>query len=69
MLEIQKEYKLSIPFGHDPGDSGNKSISDTMIKYRTGGTPWFIFMDREGTVVYNEFHIPVEEGIELINDI
>ena len=37
MLEVQKEYNLHIPFGHDIGDEKTSNISSTMYNYRTGG--------------------------------
>ncbi len=64
--ETQDKYDLKIPFGHDKGNnaSGNRSI--TMRDYRTGGTPWFIFVDQEGKVVFNDYHINLDAAIEYL---
>jgi len=69
MLEIQKEYKLEIPFGHDVGDASTRNRSSTLSRYRTGGTPWFIFIDESGKVVYNNFHIDTEKAIDFLKSL
>ena len=54
-LEVMsKRYNLKIPFGQSKGNSGTPKI---MREYRTGGTPWVIVIDKQGKVVYNDFHI------------
>ncbi len=67
--EIQKEYDLKIPFGHDVGDENTRNISSTMVNYRTGGTPWFIFINQNGTVVFNDYHLNTENAIEFLKAI
>jgi len=66
MAEIQKEYDLQIPFGHDLGENTPRGISTTMTNYRTGGTPWFIFIDESGKVVFNDYHLNTENAIEYL---
>ncbi len=66
--EIQREYHLSIPFGHDAGNENTSNIASTMINYRTGGTPWFIFINKEGIVVFNDFHLNVDKAIEYLRE-
>jgi len=68
MVETQKQYDLKIPFGHDAGDDG-KSRSNIMTNYRTGGTPWFIFIDRHDHVVFGDFHLNVDAAIEFLRSI
>jgi len=65
MVETQKQYELRIPFGHDAGDDG-KSRSNVMINYKTGGTPWFIFIDQNDNVVFADFHINVDAAIDFL---
>ncbi|EDP71740.1 hypothetical protein FBALC1_04612 [Flavobacteriales bacterium ALC-1] len=65
MLETQKRYDLKIPFGHDAGDDG-KSRSNIMTNYQTGGTPWFIFIDKHDNVVFSDFHLNPEAAIEFL---
>ena len=67
MIEIQEEYKLDIPFGHDTGQGSDRGYSLTMQDYRTGGTPWFIFIDQKGRVVFNDFHMNSEKAIEYLS--
>ena len=51
---MSKRYNLKIPFGQSKGNSGTPKI---MREYRTGGTPWVIVIDKQGKVVFNDFHI------------
>ena len=70
MVEIKDQYDISIPFGHDPDDEGGeRDISSTMNNYRSGGTPWFILIDQEGFVVFNDFHLDVDNAIAYLKDI
>lgn len=69
ILETQKQYGLKIPFGHDPGDESSNNRSKIMYSYRTGGTPWFIFIDLKNKVVFNDFHINVEGAIEFLTGV
>lgn len=64
-LETQKKYRLQIPFGYDAGVDG-KSQSNIMSNYKTGGTPWFIFIDKDDNVVYSDFHLYPKAAIEFL---
>ena len=68
MHEIQKEYALDIPFGHDIGDATTKGRSGTMYDYRTGGTPWFIILDGQNKVVFNDYHLDTAMAIKLLKE-
>ncbi|GAA4939562.1 hypothetical protein GCM10023314_10340 [Algibacter agarivorans] len=65
MVATQKQYDLHIPFGHDAGNDG-KSISNIMTNYQTGGTPWFLFIDKHDNVVFSDFHLNPDAAIELL---
>ncbi len=65
VVETQKQYGLNIPFGHDAGDDG-QSISNVMKRYQTGGTPWFLFIDKKDNVVFSDFHLNPDAAIELL---
>lgn len=65
ITETQKKYDLPIPFGHDPGEGRSTIMQD----YRTGGTPWFIFIDENDTVIFADFHINVDGTIKYFNEI
>ena len=69
MKEVQKQYDLHIPFGHDEGDETTRNISSTMYNFRTGGTPWFIFVDENNNVVFNDFHLNTEKAIEYLKTV
>jgi thiol-disulfide isomerase/thioredoxin len=65
IAETQRKYKLKIPFGHDAGDDG-KSRSNIMTAYQTGGTPWFLFIDKHDNVVFSDFHLNPDVAIEFL---
>ncbi|RKE98436.1 peroxiredoxin family protein [Ichthyenterobacterium magnum] len=65
MVETQKQYNLKIPFGHDAGND-DKSHSNIMANYKTGGTPWFIFIDKHDNVVFSDFHLNPDAAIEFL---
>ena len=66
LRETQERYDLDIPFGHDAGTDQSRNRSITMNDYRTGGTPWFIFIDQDGKVIFNDYHINVDAAIEYL---
>jgi len=68
MVETQKQYDLKIAFGHDAGDDG-KSHSNIMKNYKTGGTPWFIFIDKHDNVVFSDFHLNPDAAIEFFKSL
>ena len=63
--EIQLQYDLRLPMGHDPGTSS--AHPRTMKDYRTGGTPWIIVIDPERNVVFNDFRIDTDKAIEYLS--
>ncbi len=56
--QIQLQYELAVDMGHDPGIEQQRP--QTMIDYRTGGTPWWIVIDPGRRVVFNDYGIDVE---------
>ena len=69
MIEIQKQYNLTIPFGHDPGNESTRNRSTTMYNYKNGGTPWFIFIDENDKVIFNNFHLDTQKAIEYLKGV
>ena len=68
----QLRYDLNLPFGHDPGDGNlphgsHNRYPKTMAAYRTGGTPWVILINPQGVVVFNDFHINIDNLINYLN--
>ena len=64
---VAQKYQLDIPIGHDPGPESSGSI--VMRRYRSGGTPWTIVIDRDRRVRFNGFQADVEmlaEGIKML---
>jgi len=64
--ETLKRFNLDIPVGQS-GSRENRS--QVMRKYRTGGTPWTVIIDRDGVVRYNDFHINHNDAISIINNL
>ena len=68
-VEPEKEMEGEVPFGHDVGNEHTRNVSSIMYNYRTGGTPWFIFIDRGDTVVFNGFHLDTKKAIQFLKGI
>lgn len=64
--ETARRYKLDIPIGHD-GSAQKRST--LMQRYRTGGTPWVIIIDKQGIVRRNGFHVPAQEARKMIDSL
>ena len=64
MLEDQRKYGLKLPFGHDAGPANEGSV--LMQRYRNGGTPWFILIDPQGAVVFNDFRVAPDRLVEFL---
>ena len=60
---MSQRYGLKIPFGQSKGTSGTPQI---MRSYRSGGTPWVIIIDKQGRVVFNDYHIDVNTAVSAI---
>ncbi len=67
LRDIQLQYDLHIPMGHDAGDVNGDRHPSTMRNYRTGGTPWMILIDPDGVVVFNGFNINSDRAIEFLS--
>ncbi len=67
LRDIQLQYALQIPMGHDAGDANGDRHSSTMRNYRAGGTPWMILIDPDRIVVYNGFSIDAGKAIEFLS--
>ena len=61
----QQRYGLTIPFGHAFPESG-KSVPVLMEDYRTGGTPWFVVIAPDGTVVLDGFQLHPDALIRVL---
>lgn len=62
LVEMQKLYKVNIPFGQDDAHPRPKTMTD----YRNGGTPWFIVIDKNNQVIFNDFYLSIEFAQMLI---
>ena len=56
-------FGLDIPVGHD-GTHGKPS--PLMRRYRSGGTPWTIIIDKKGIVRFNGFRLSTEQGEDIL---
>ena len=64
--ETAREYKLTIPVGHS-GTDNRRSV--LMQRYRTGGTPWVVIIDKKGIVRYNAFRITPDRAQKIIDEL
>ena len=60
---VSEELGLDIPFGHLAKTKDAFSIN---VAYQTGGTPWWVVVDKDRTVVFNDFTMDPEIGKENI---
>jgi len=65
--ELQLKYELPIKMGHDAGSDKTDGYPETMIRFRTGGTPWIIVANPQGQVVFNGFHLDAEKFIQYLH--
>ena len=62
-----EQFELAhLPVGHAVPEKGQR-LPALMSRYRTGGTPWTIIIDREGVVRFNDFRLTSSHAIELID--
>lgn len=66
MREHQAKYDLGIPFAHDAGANSPKTISSFMQQYRTGGTPWFVIIDPQDIVIFNDYHLNPDKALKFL---
>jgi len=65
-LKDVQSFGLAIPVGHD-GKVGTPS--PLMRKYRSGGTPWTVIIDKQGIVKFNGFRLSVPQGKEILTTV
>ena len=56
-------FGLDIPVGHDGSQS---KPSQLLRRYRGGGTPWTIIIDKQGIVRFNGFRLQPLQGKEML---
>jgi thiol-disulfide isomerase/thioredoxin len=61
--EIAQRYDLDIPIGHS-GQAGR--ASELTRRYRSGGTPWTVIIDRNGIVRFNAFKVVPDQAERLM---
>jgi len=55
-----------VPFGHCVKLRG---IPNVNVDYNTGGTPWWVVVNKDGVVEFNGHFIEVEKAIANLNDL
>ncbi len=65
--KVVSQNKLDIPAGHEAGMQN--SGSQVMQRYRSGGTPWTVVIDKKGVVRYNHFQASSAAMKELIESL
>ncbi|MBT8495150.1 MAG: TlpA family protein disulfide reductase [Deltaproteobacteria bacterium] len=59
----RKQFGLDIPVGHD----GGPERSRVMRRYRTGGTPWVVVIDKEGIVRFDDYFLANPAARKLLD--
>jgi hypothetical protein len=62
----QKQYKLTVPFGHDI-PSKDAQYPSFMEDYRSGGTPWFSVINPAGKLVFADFRLDADRLLKAVN--
>jgi len=62
-LSDAKLFGLEVPVGHD-GATGKPSL--LMRRFRSGGTPWTVIIDKQGIVQFNGFRLSIEQGEKVL---
>ena len=63
-LDTVAKFELDIPVGHDVGL--DRTMSPLMKDYRTGGTPWTVFIDRPLRVRFNGFSVTPSDAVTAL---
>lgn len=62
-FEMLQDYGIALPVGQDEA----YPRPDVISTYRTGGTPWFIVINREGKVIHNGYRLALSKATNLID--
>jgi len=64
VAELQAEFEIPVPFGHDPkiGDAYPTFMTD----YQTRGTPYFIVIDPKNEIIFSDFRLDPEKVIHVL---
>ncbi len=65
----QLKYDVKIPMAHAPGNNETHEIPQIMRDYRSGGTPWTVIINQKGKVIYNHYHIELNQAVTLIEQL
>jgi thiol-disulfide isomerase/thioredoxin len=65
--DVITEYKLTMPVGNSERDEyGRPAFMD---RYKTGGTPWVIIIDKSGIVRYSNFQLHEDLAMDMIDNL
>lgn len=63
-IRMVKEMGLNVPVGQD-GSVDQRTV--TYEAYRAYGTPWFVVIDKQGVVRFNDYDFPIRTAKKLFN--
>lgn len=63
-LSTVRDFGLDIPTAHDAGPQDSGSL--LMKRYRSGGTPWTVLIDRKGVVRFNGFRLHPDQALARV---
>lgn len=63
--ELQSEFKIPLPFGHDPKVGEN--YPTFMRDYGTRGTPYFIILDPNNQLIFSDFRLDPNKVVDVLS--
>lgn len=61
-----EKFELDIPFGHSVKLRG---IPNVNTMYRTGGTPWWVVVNKDGIIEFNGHFIDYDKAVENLDEL
>lgn len=61
-LQLVEKFKVDVPVGHD-GSANKRTV--TYDAFNAYGTPWFVVVDKQGVVRFNDITLPLADAIKL----
>ena len=61
---LQSEFKIPVPFGHDP--KNGDAYPTFMTDFQTRGTPYFIVLDPNNEIIFSDFRLDPNKVIAVL---
>ena len=61
-LQLVEKFEVDVPVGHD-GSANKRTV--TYDAFNAYGTPWFVVVDKQGVVRFNDITLPLADATKL----